>query len=117
MQAHTKKRPTEIIELRFIGPMVNMATAIETLKPLGFVDTSDSLPWREAFSEYKDDDMPGLCLRGSRFKEGLTQKQLSERTGIPQRHISMMEIGKRPIGKETAKRLGMALNIGWKVFL
>jgi transcriptional regulator with XRE-family HTH domain len=39
---------------------------------------------------------------------------LSERTGIPQRHISMMENGKRPIGKEMAKRLGNALNIGYK---
>ena len=35
MQAHTKKRPTETIELRFIGPVVNMARAIETLKRLG----------------------------------------------------------------------------------
>jgi DNA-binding XRE family transcriptional regulator len=117
MQAHTKKRPIETIELRFIGPIVNMAKAVETLKPLGFVDTSDSVPWREAFSEYKDEDLPGVCLRGSRHKEGITQKQLSERTGIPQRHISMMEHGKRPIGKEMAKRLGKALNIGFKVFL
>jgi plasmid maintenance system antidote protein VapI len=37
--------------------------------------------------------------------------------GIPQRHISEMENGKRPIGKEMAKRLGKALNIGYKVFL
>jgi plasmid maintenance system antidote protein VapI len=42
---------------------------------------------------------------------------LSDLTGIPQRHISMMENGKRPIGKEMAKRLGNALNIGYKVFL
>ena len=69
----------------------------ETLKPLGFVDTSDSVPWREAFPEYKDEDLPGVCLRGSRHKEGITQKQLSELTGIPQRHISMMENGKHPI--------------------
>jgi DNA-binding XRE family transcriptional regulator len=117
MQAHTKKHPIEKIELRFIGPIVNMAKAVETLKPLGFVDTSDSVPWREAFPEYKDEDLPGVCLRGSRYKEGLTQKQLSERIGVPQRHISMMEHGKRPIGKEMAKRLGKALNIGYKVFL
>ena len=45
------------------------------------------------------------------------QKQLSEQTGIPQRHISMMENDKRPIGKEMAKHLGKALNIGFKVFL
>jgi hypothetical protein len=117
MQAHTKKHPIETIELRFIGPIVNIARAIESLKPLGFVDTSDSVPWREAYPEYSYEDLPGVCLRGSRYREGITQKQLSNMTGIPQRHISEMENGKRSIGKEMAKRLGKALNIGYKVFL
>ena len=117
MQAHTKKPPIDTIELRFLGPIANMAKAIETLKPLGFVDTSDSVPWREAYPEYKDEDLPGVCLRGSRYKEGITQKQLANMIGIPQRHISEMENGKRTIGKEMAKRLGKALNIGYKVFL
>ena len=43
--------------------------------------------------------------------------KLAELTGIPQRHISEMENGKRPIGKEMAKRLGKVLNISYKVFL
>ncbi|HPL67846.1 MAG TPA: helix-turn-helix transcriptional regulator [Smithellaceae bacterium] len=117
MQVHTKKPHTETIELRFIGPIANMASAIDALKPLGFVDTSDSIPWRELFPEYKDEDLPGVCLRGGRYREGMTQKQLADMIGIPQRHISEMENGKRPIGKEMAKRLGKALNIGYKVFL
>lgn len=116
MQAHTKKRLTKTIELKFIGPIVNMAQAIEALKPLGFVDTSDSIPWREVL-KYKDEELPSVCLRGGRYREGLTQIQLAELTGIPQRHISEMENGKRPIGKEMAKRLGKALNISYKVFL
>jgi len=117
MQVHTKKPPTETVVLKFLGPIVNMAKAIDALKPLGFVDTSDSIPWREAYPEYKDEDLPGVCLRGSRYKEGMTQKQLANMIGIPQRHISEMENGKRPIGREMAKRLGKALNIGYKVFL
>ena len=36
-------------------------------------------------------------------------------TGIPQRHISEMERGKRPIGKERAKKLAVALNINYRV--
>jgi hypothetical protein len=52
MQAHTKKHPIEIIELRFIGPILIMAKAVETLKLLGFLDRSDSIPWRGAFPEY-----------------------------------------------------------------
>ena len=117
MQAHTKRHPIEKVELPFIGPIANMTSAIDIMKPLGFVDTSDSVPWRELFPEYKDEDLPGVCLRGGRYREGLTQKQLADMIGIPQRHISEMENGKRPIGKEMAKRLAKALNIGYKVFL
>jgi len=43
----------------------------------------DSIPWREVFPEITDQTLPGVCLRGARAREGLTQKQLSERTGIP----------------------------------
>jgi transcriptional regulator with XRE-family HTH domain len=39
----------------------------------------------------------------------MTQKQLADATGIPQRHISEMENGKRIIGVVNAKRLAMAL--------
>jgi plasmid maintenance system antidote protein VapI len=37
--------------------------------------------------------------------------------GVKPTHISAMERGKRPIGKEMAKRLGKVLRIGYKVFL
>jgi len=117
MQVHTKKPPTETIELRFSGPIVNMARAIESLRPLGFVDTSDSVPWRQAYPEYTEKQLIGKALAGARHKEKLTQIQLAVMIGIPQRHISEMENGKRPIGKEMAKRLGEALNISYKVFL
>lgn len=52
-----------------------------------------------------------------RFPEGLTQVQLAEATGIPQRHISEMENGKRVIGKEHAKVLAKALNTDYRAFL
>jgi ribosome-binding protein aMBF1 (putative translation factor) len=106
----------EAVELHFLGPSRKRAEAVEALKSLGFVDVSESVPWRECFP-YTDEELSGVCLVGARGKEGLTQKQLSELTGIPQRHISEMENGKRPIGKEMAKKLGKALNIGYRVFL
>jgi len=117
MQARTKKHPTETIELKFIGPVVNMTQAIETLKALGFEDISDAVPWRDAYPEYSEEQLIGKALSGARYREGLTQIQLAELIGIPQRHISEMENGKRPIGKEMAKRLGKVLNISYKVFL
>jgi transcriptional regulator with XRE-family HTH domain len=47
----------------------------------------------------------------------MSQVKLAELTGIPQRHISEMENGKRPIGKERAKVLAKALNCDYRIML
>ena len=61
---------------------------------------------------------PGKALRIYRENAGLTQAALGERMGgIPRQHISNMEKGKRPIGKENAKRLAAALYVDYRVFL
>jgi len=65
MQVHTKKHHTETIELKFIGPIVNMARAIETLKPLGFLDKSDTVPWRETYPECSEAQLIGKALAGA----------------------------------------------------
>lgn len=59
----------------------------------------------------------GNALRGLRSREGLTQKQLAEIIGAKPSHISEMEHGKRPIGRDMAKRLARALRTEYKVFL
>jgi plasmid maintenance system antidote protein VapI len=91
--------------------------ALESLKELGFMDPADSIPWREAFPEYREEDLPGVSLLGARTKEGMTQTRLSELIGIPQRHLSMMEHGKRPIGKKNARLLAKVLKVDYRVFL
>ena len=61
---------------------------------------------------------PGKALRIYRENAGLTQAALGERMGgIPRQHISNMEKGKRPIGKENAKHLAAALHVDYRVFL
>ena len=61
---------------------------------------------------------PGKALRIYRENAGLTQAALGERIGgVPRQHISNMENGKRPIGKENAKRLAAALHVDYRVFL
>jgi len=117
MPVVTKKHRTDVVELRFIGPIKKKNKAVHLLKDLGFEDTTDSIPWREAFPDHDESKEPGIFLAGARAKEGLTQKKLSEITGIPQRHISEMENGKRSIGKKNAMKLSKALNIGYMVFL
>ena len=55
-------------------------------------------------------------LRAARLREGLTQKGLAEKLGIPQGHVSAMEHGKKPIGKRMGRRLADVLNVNPKVF-
>jgi ribosome-binding protein aMBF1 (putative translation factor) len=86
------------------------------------------IPGQEAGAETNEDrlytvgevfpDMqPGDILRGARHREGLTQAQLAIKIGVKPSHISEMEKGKRPMGKDMAKRLGKALNTSYRVFL
>lgn len=119
MLEHTKKRriDKEIISLSFTGPATNRDNAIRALNDLGFVETSDTVTWEEVFPEYEEHEIPGVIIAGARGREGLTQKELSQITGIPQGNISDMERGKRKIGVTIAKKLGKALNVSYKVFL
>jgi hypothetical protein len=78
MQAHTRKPSIETIELKFLGPIANMAKAVDVLKPLGFVDTSDSVPWREAYPEFSEAQIIGKALVGARYREGMTQLKLAK---------------------------------------
>ena len=75
-----------------------------------------SVPWREVLT-CTDAEMPGVLLSGARYREGMTQAQLSEKTGIPRRHISEMENGKRTIGRQNARRLGAALHVDPRLLL
>jgi hypothetical protein len=111
--ARTKKHPIDVT-LTFTGPGDMKDKAVELMQSIGFVDNKGGIPWRLAFPEYTGNEK-GIALVGSRGKEGLTQKLLSEKTGIPQRHISEMENGKRAIGKKNAKPLAEALNIDYRI--
>ena len=68
-------------------------------------------------SEVFPDSNPGTILRGFRFRESLTQKELAQMAGLKPHHVSEMETGKRPIGKDVAERLAKALNADRRVFL
>jgi len=115
MLERTKARPTDCVELRFLVSASQADAVRRAVAPFVTEETS-AVPWRAA-AGMLDEELPGACLRGGRVKEGLTQAQLAALVGIPQRHVSEMENGKRPIGKEMAKRLGAALKVGYKVFL
>jgi DNA-binding XRE family transcriptional regulator len=118
MLGHTKKRLTETpIEARFIGSRDKILQLREVAKSLGLRDASDSVTIEEAFPGYGENPL-GMALRGARSREGFTQRKLAEMTGMPQRHISEMETGKRQIGRERARKLAEALHVSdYRVFL
>ena len=63
----------------------------------------------EWFSKMAEEMTPGVRLRIRRENKGMTQAELSEKTGVAIPNISLMESGKRPIGLKTAKKLSQAL--------
>ena len=73
MQEATKKRHTEDVSFSVSGPLSNKDKAIDCLAALGFSIERDSIPWRDAFPEFKDVPEWSVCLRGAREKENFTQ--------------------------------------------
>jgi len=81
-------------------------------------DYSESIPAEIALPELYDPLRgPARVLRGFRYRAGLTQKQLAEKTGVRQHHLSEMENAKRPISKDMAQKLAKALGADYRVFL
>jgi len=115
---------TEAVSMTFTGPVSMMETAIQAMQQLGFQEeqrnttqnVEASIPWRESVY-FKDMPFPGSYLAGFRHREDMTQVELAERSGIPRRHISEMENGKRPIGKANAKKLADVLQIDPRLLL
>ncbi|ABK98738.1 helix-turn-helix domain-containing protein [Pelobacter propionicus] len=120
MLARTKKRPTDSrVPLTLMVHPVNVERIkryVASIEPEKGDEGSITLD--EFFVKtFPGETKPAVVLRGSRGRENLTQKQLAEATGIPQRHISEMEHGKREIGKERAKKLAAALHCDYRLFL
>ncbi len=114
MLAHTKKHPTE--NIRFSGPPEAIRRLRKYAHTTGAIETTDSILATEVFPDLATNPH-GVYLKGSRSREELTQVQLAEITGIPRRHISEMENGKRTIGKERAKKLAVVLHVDYRMFL
>lgn len=116
MRERTARHPTDSTTLTFVGPDERVGQARKVMRSLGFREAKSGgrddagIPWRDS-RHYRSESLPGLFLSGARYREELTQQQLSERTGIDRRHISEMENGKRPIGKSNARKLAKALNV------
>ena len=99
MRAHMRKLPTE----------KNLSVKSSDISLIDWQSAFDDLI--EKFSE------AGAALRGFRLREGWTQIQLAEMIDVNQSNLSKMEHGKRPIGKQIAKRLATIFKTDYRIFL
>jgi ribosome-binding protein aMBF1 (putative translation factor) len=69
---------------------------------------------KDRIAKYKK---AGLVLRGMRYRENMSQRELAENSGVSQNEISKIENGKRTVGEKVAKRLAEALKFNYQLLL
>ena len=93
-------------------------SSIENCEEAEKTSWEESTPWEElAKDRIARHSKAGIALRGARFREGLSQKELARRCEISQDNLSRMENGKRTIGEKTAKKLAKVLKVDYTIFL
>jgi DNA-binding XRE family transcriptional regulator len=138
MPGLTKKRPTRTsarITIEMPGAAIRVLeilprdaqTALRMLEGIKLfpvagrkdADEGPTLPWREAFSDViaKHGGEVAAMVRAYRDAKGITQQQLADVVGLRKSNISEIERGKRPIGKGLARKLGLALDADYRMFL
>ncbi|MDR3089911.1 MAG: helix-turn-helix transcriptional regulator [Desulfobulbaceae bacterium] len=109
---------TPHIDLRIVGETIPKrilaALEIEYGDDLKILDDEDELVNvrdTEWFRSIRAEMTVGDVLRIRRENAGLTQQELSAKTGISQCNIAAMETGLRTIGLSVAKKLAAALDV------
>ncbi len=67
--------------------------------------------FRKAYENYEPDFQIMKAIAGARAKTGMTQKEVSEKTGIIQAEISKLENGNANPSIKTLKKLAAGLNM------
>jgi len=116
--ARKKTHPTKTREsISFYGTPQTINRLRKYARTAGAVEANGDSVTEEEVSPAISTNPLGVYLKGLRYREKLTQVQLSEKTDIPRRHISEMESGKRTIGKATARKLAEVLKTEYRMFL
>lgn len=129
MSAHTREHRTD--KQKFFCVIVNLNNSRKSYN----IPLSHQKELEKVLEEYSEDgDTPiaweilakdriekykksGLVLRGMRYREGMSQKNLAEASGITQNEISNIENGKRTVGKKVAEKLAKVLNFDYRILL
>jgi DNA-binding XRE family transcriptional regulator len=99
--------------VRLVKPASAASSAPDATTPQKEAPEKEWYTIEELFPE----STPGRALRAYRNREDMTQKQTADAVGISVQNLSHMENGRRPIGKEMAKRLAKVLHTDWRLLL
>jgi DNA-binding XRE family transcriptional regulator len=116
MLERTKKPHTNTVFLGVICEQALVAEVKATLEAKGCTIQQEEKEWY-TIEEVFPNLHAGHSIRGLRYREDMTQKQLAELVGISVQNLSNMEHGRRPIGKDMAKRFAKVLNADWRLLL
>ena len=126
MSAHTKtrhirKHSYEIIlkiAKKEIHSYLPLSAINEIKSVLKKYSREESVHWTEiAKDDIKNHGQAGMVLRGARFRENMSQKELAKRSGVSQENISRIENGKRQVGEKVAKKLAKPLKIDYLLLI
>ena len=100
---------------RFMVPASRVAALLELVHES---QVEENVPADDVLRDvYRKCGKTGSVIRGLRAREDMTQIQLARKLGVTQGDLSKMEKGKRPVGKEMARRLAKVLNTDYRVFI
>ncbi len=118
MLEHTKTPLTSNLLVTFTIPRERRDEVLKLVSALGYQAKVE--PEYTRFNEIleaNETQTLAACLRGLRYRDGMTQEALAQKTGIPRRHISDFENGRRNIGKINAKKLADVFHVDPRYFL
>ncbi len=109
IKRHPELKEFSAEQLKIVKQAISEAAALSS-REIATPDETD----REFKKLIGDSGKPSAALRAYRLRQNLTQRELADKSGIPQPHIAAMESGARNIGLIAAKKLALALGVNYK---
>lgn len=123
MKAHHTDASVKVVVVKQNSEKVSYINAENISKLEAFLeqyseDNDEPVAWEVLAKErIAKHTKAGLVLRGMRYREDMSQKELAKKSKVSQNEISKIENGKRAVGEKVAKRLAKALNIDYRLLI
>ena len=121
MQAHMKRLHTKRNHILYLHSGTKTYAIPVSVANKYLVDegsTGDSIPASDLFADLDQErTKAGALLKGLRARENMNQTAFAKAIAVTQANLSKMEHGKRPIGKQIAKRIEQVFGDHYKYFL